>query len=90
MAVFFAACVWLGLGLVFSALVGAVLAWCVTYLFFRDMRDAAARNIQSRFREDAPRTPSRVEREDANAEDSLLDAHPDVRIDSDRRPGGEK
>ncbi|MFJ7751418.1 DUF4229 domain-containing protein [Arthrobacter sp. NPDC097144] len=89
-AVFFAACVWLGLGLVLSAIVGAVLAWCVTYLFFRDMRDAAARNVQKRFHGDAPRTPNRVEREDASAEDSLLDSNPEVQINSDRRPRDEQ
>ena len=90
MALFFAVCVWLGLGLVLSAIVGAVLAWCVTYLFFRDMRDNAARNVQTRFHGDAPRKPSRGEREDALAEDDLLDAHPDVQIDSDRRSLDEK
>lgn len=90
MAVFFAACVWLGLGLVLSAIVGAVLAWCVTYLFFRDMRDEAARTVQNRFHGGAPRTPNRVEREDASAEDSLLDSNPEVQINSDRRPRDEQ
>ena len=90
MAVFFAVCVWLRLGLVLSAIIGAVLAWCVTYLFFREMRDNAARTVQQRFHGDLPRTTNRVEREDAGAEDSLLDAHPDVQINSDRRPREEK
>ncbi|WP_104101868.1 DUF4229 domain-containing protein [Arthrobacter sp. 08Y14] len=89
-AVFFAACVWLGLGLVLSAIVGAILAWCVTYLFFRDMRDEAARTVQQRFHGNNPRTTNRVERDDAGAEDSLLDAHPDVQINSDRRPREDK
>lgn len=88
MALFFAACVWLGLGLVLSAIVGAVLAWCVTYLFFREMRDAAARTVQHRFRGDAPPSRNKAELDDAGAEDSLLDAHPDVQIDNDRKPRG--
>ncbi len=88
MALFFAACVWLGLGLVLSAIVGAVLAWCVTYLFFREMRDAAARSVQHRFRGDAPPSRNKAELDDAGAEDSLLDAHPDVQIDNDRKPRG--
>ena len=86
MAVFFAACVWLGLGLVFSAIVGAILAWCVTYLFFREMRDAAARNVQKRFHGDNPPSRNKVELDDAGAEDSMLDAHPNVTIDNDRKP----
>lgn len=86
MALFFAACVWLGLGLVLSAIIGAVLAWCVTYLFFRGMRDAAARSVQQRFHADAPPSRNRAELDDAGAEDGLLDAHPDVRIDNDRKP----
>lgn len=86
MAVFFAACYWLGLGLILSAIAGAVLGWCVTYLFFRDMRDAAARSVQQRFHGNAPPTRNRAELDDAGAEDSLLDAHPDVQIDNDRKP----
>ena len=87
-ALFFAACVWLGLGLVLSAILGAVLAWCVTYLFFREMRDAAARTVQQRFHSDAPPSRNKAELDDAGAEDSLLDAHPDVQIDNDRKPRG--
>lgn len=86
MAVFFVICMWLGLGLVLSALLGAVLAWCVTYLFFRDMRDAAARNVQKRFRGELPPTRNRGELDDAGAEDGMLDANPDVQINSDRKP----
>jgi hypothetical protein len=85
-ALFFAGCYWLGLGLVFSAIIGAVLAWCVTYLFFREMRDAAARSVQQRFHGGAAPTRNRGELEDAGAEDNLLDAHPDVQIDNDRKP----
>ena len=83
---FFVAGLFLQLGIVLSALVAAVLAWCVTYLFFRDMRDAAARNVQSRFSEKTPPSRNRAELDDSAAEDSMLDANPDVVIDSDRKP----
>ena len=85
-AVFFVAGLYLQLGLVLSALVAAVLAWCVTYLFFRDMRDAAAVTLQSRFSEKTPPSRNRAELDDSAAEDSMLDSHPDVAIDSDRKP----
>ncbi|WP_312181276.1 DUF4229 domain-containing protein [Arthrobacter sp.] len=84
--VFFVAGLFLQLGIVLSALVAAVLAWCVTYLFFRDMRDAAARNVQNRFSDKTPPSRNRAELDDSAAEDSLLDANPDVVIDSDRKP----
>lgn len=85
-AVFFVAGLYLQLGLVLSAIVAAVLAWCVTYLFFRDMRDAAAKGLQSRFSEKTPPSRNRAELDDSAAEDSMLDANPDVTIDSDRKP----
>ncbi|KPN21769.1 hypothetical protein AO716_01765 [Arthrobacter sp. Edens01] len=85
-AVFFVAGLYLQLGLVLSAIVAAVLAWCVTYLFFRDMRDAAAKGLQSRFSERTPPSRNRAELDDSAAEDSMLDANPDVTIDSDRKP----
>jgi len=84
--VFFVAGLFLQLGIVLSALVAAILAWCVTYLFFRDMRDAAARSVQSRFSDKTPPTRNRAELDDAEAEDSVLDANPDVAIDADRKP----
>ncbi|WP_404320627.1 DUF4229 domain-containing protein [Arthrobacter luteolus] len=85
-AVFFVAGLYLQLGQVLSAIVAAVLAWCVTYLFFRDMRDAAAKGLQSRFSERTPPSRNRAELDDSAAEDSMLDANPDVTIDSDRKP----
>lgn len=87
-AVFFAACLWLNLGLVYSAVVSAILAWCVTYLFFRTMRDDAARSLQARFRDGTPPKRNRAELDDAQAEDTLVDEVPDVRIDNDRKPRG--
>lgn len=80
--VFFVICYSLGLGAVFSALAAAVLAWCVTYLFFRDLRNEAASTLQRRFRDGAPPVRTSSELRDADAEDSL---DPNTPVNSDRR-----
>lgn len=80
---FFLICVWLGLGLVLSAVIAAVLAWCVTYLFFRSMRDAAASTLQRRFRKGAPPVRSVGEQDDAAAEDGFTAETP---VNADREP----
>ncbi len=75
-------CYLLGLGAIFSVIAGAIMAWCVTYLFFRSLRDEAAATLQRRFRDGAP--PVRNERElhDASAEDVL---DPNTPVNADRR-----
>lgn len=80
--VFFVICYSLGLGAIFSALAAAVLAWCVTYLFFRDLRNEAASTLQRRFRDGAPPVRTTGELRDADAEDSL---DPNTPVNSDRR-----
>ncbi len=80
--VFFLICLWLQLGLVYSAIVAAVLAWCVTYLFFRSLRDDAAASLQRRFREGAPPRRTQSEREDAAAEDQV---DPNTAVDEAHR-----
>ncbi len=72
MAVFFVICLWLGLGILLSALAAAILAWCVTYLFARSMRDEAARTVQRRFTEERAPKRNRAELDDAAAEDGIL------------------
>lgn len=74
MAVFFVICLWLGLGILLSALAAAILAWCVTYLFARSMRDEAARTVQRRFTEERAPKRNRAELDDAAAEDGILPA----------------
>lgn len=81
--VFFVICYWLGLGAIYSAIVAAVLAWCVTYLFFRSMRDDAASSLQRRFREGAPPRRSPLEMDDAAAEDAF---DPNAGVNADRKP----
>ena len=81
-AVFSVICYSLGLGAIFSVIAGAILAWCVTYLFFREMRNRAASSLQRRFRDGAPPVRSASELRDADAEDSL---DPNTPVNSDRR-----
>ena len=85
MAVFFVICLWMGLGILLSALAAAILAWCVTYLFARNMRDEAARTVQRRFTEERAPKRNRAELDDSAAEDGLVSGNPDVQIDNDRR-----
>ncbi|WP_104168064.1 DUF4229 domain-containing protein [Arthrobacter sp. SX1312] len=80
---FYVACVLLGLGLFLSAVVAAVLAWCVTYLFARDLRDAAAATLQRRMAPGAPPVRTAVELDDAAAEDAL---DPNTPVNADRKP----
>ncbi|MBW4094397.1 MAG: DUF4229 domain-containing protein [Acidobacteria bacterium] len=73
-------------GAIVSAIAAAVIAFCVSYLFFRKQRDAAAEQMANRFRGNAKPVRSATELADAQAEDSLLDEHPDVKINADQRP----
>jgi hypothetical protein len=81
--VFYVACVLLGLGIFFSAVVAAILAWCVTYLFARNLRDQAAATLQRRLTPGAPPVRTAVELDDAAAEDAL---DPNTPINVDRKP----
>jgi hypothetical protein len=86
MAVIFVICLFLRLGIVYSAIAAAVMGWCITYLFFRQMRDEAGRALASRFNKGvaAPRTSTEIS--DALAEDSAVEQHGELRVDSDRKP----
>jgi hypothetical protein len=81
--VFYVVCVQVGLGLFVSAVVAAILSWCVTYLFFRRLRDDAAATLQRRFTPGAPPLRTAVELDDAAAEDSL---DPNMPVNADRKP----
>lgn len=81
--VFFVVCVQLGLGFFVSAVVSAILAWCVTYLFFRKLRDDAATTLQRRFTPGAPPVRSVTELDDAAAEDAL---DPNTPVNASRKP----
>jgi hypothetical protein len=76
----------LHVGLIFSAIFAALIAFCVSYLFFRKQRDAAAEQLRYRFSGHAKPVRSPTELADAAAEDSLVEASPDVVADADARP----
>ncbi|THJ68379.1 DUF4229 domain-containing protein [Arthrobacter echini] len=84
--VFYIVGVQLGLGILMSAIVAAILAWCVTYLFARNLRNDAAATLQRRFTPGAPPVRSAVELDDAAAEDRL---DPNLPVNADRKPRDE-
>ncbi len=70
----------LQLGAVLSVIFAALIAFAVSYLFFQKQRDDAAAAIHSRLSGKAKPLRSEGEVADADAEDTLLDANPDVTI----------
>ena len=62
-----------------------MIAFAVSYLFFQKQRDAATANLHHRFSGKAKPLRTAGEVEDANAEDALLDANPDVAISNDAK-----
>ena len=85
MAVVFIACLYLRLGIVYSAIAAAIIAWCVTYLFFRSWRDAAADAVAYRFSGKAGSIRTSTEISDAMAEDAIAEQHRADAADPDRR-----
>ncbi|SCB73518.1 Protein of unknown function [Pseudarthrobacter enclensis] len=76
----------LQLGALLSVVCAAVIAFAVSYLFFQKQRDEATAALHHRFSGKAKPIRSAGEVQDANAEDALLDANPDVTINNDRNP----
>jgi hypothetical protein len=70
----------LQLGALLSVICAALIAFAVSYLFFQKQRDEAAAAIHGRLSGKAKPLRSAGEVADANAEDGLLDANPDVTI----------
>ena len=75
----------LQLGAIMSVICAAVIAFAVSYLFFQKQRDEAAAALQHRFSGKAKPLRSAGEVRDANAEDALLDANPDIAISNDAK-----
>ena len=75
----------LQLGVLMSVICAALIAFAVSYLFFQKQRDAAAAALHHRFSGKAKPLRSVGEVQDAHAEDSLLDANPDVAISNDAK-----
>lgn len=78
----------LQVGLLVSVICAALIAFAISYLFFQKQRDAAAAALQHRFSGRAKPLRSAGEVQDANAEDAMLDANPDITINNAK--GGRK
>jgi hypothetical protein len=73
----------LQLGTLLAALCAGLIAFAISYLFFQKQRDAATATLHERFSGRAKPIRSAGEVEDANAEDSLVDANPDITVRSE-------
>ena len=72
----------LQVGALMAVICAALIAFAISYLFFQKQRDAAAAALQYRFSGRAKPLRSAGEVQDANAEDALLDANPDITINN--------
>ncbi|NUT72713.1 DUF4229 domain-containing protein [Pseudarthrobacter sp. C4D7] len=79
----------LQVGAFMAVICAALIAFAVSYLFFQKQRDAAAAALQHRFSGKAKPMRSAGEVQDANAEDALLDANPDITINNVKGSGNE-
>ncbi len=82
----FALFVYLQLGWLLAVVCAGMMAFAISYLFFKKQRDAATANLHQRFSGQAKPLRSPGEIADADAEDRLVDANPDVTIRRDTRP----
>lgn len=69
-----------------AALIAALCAFVVSYLFLRKQRDGATAVVSERFAPNVTTTQSAGAVADAEAEDALIDANPDIWVDADRKP----
>lgn len=67
-----------------AALIAAICAFAVSFFLLRKQRDGATAVIADRFAPNANTTQSAGAVADADAEDTLIDANPDVWVDADR------
>ena len=82
----FALFLYLQLGLLLAALCAGMMAFAISFLFFQRQRDAAAATLHQRFSGKAKPIRSAGEVADAEAEDRLVDANPDIAVRTDNRP----
>lgn len=82
----FALFVYLELGWLLAVLCAGMMAFAISFLFFQKQRDAATAILHQRFSGKAKPLRSAGEVDDADAEDRLVDAHPDVVVRTDSRP----
>ena len=77
----------LQVGALMAVICAALIAFAISYLFFQKQRDAASAALQYRFSGKAKPLRSHGEVQDANAEDALLDANPDITINNAKGSG---
>jgi len=73
-------------GVILAVVFAGLIAFAISYLFFQKQRDAATAAMRERFSGRAKPLRSAGEVADADAEDRLVDEHPEVRVENDRRP----
>ncbi len=73
-----------------AAVIAALCAFVVSFLFLRKQRDGATAVVADRFAPNATTTQSAAAIDDADAEDALIDENPDIWIDADRKPGADQ
>ena len=81
----FALFVFLQLGWLLAVICAGLIAFAVSYLFFQKQRDAATAALHARFSGKAKPLRTAGEVADADAEDRLTDANPDVTIRNEIR-----
>ncbi|MHA7175213.1 DUF4229 domain-containing protein [Arthrobacter sp. Sr24] len=69
-----------------AALIAALCAFVVSFIFLRKQRAGATAVVAKTFAPNATTTQSPAAMADADAEDALVDENPDIWIDADRKP----
>jgi hypothetical protein len=75
---------YLQLGALLAALCAGLMAFAISYLFFQKQRNDATAALSYRFSGRAKPIRSAGEVEDADAEDRLVDANPEIAVNADR------
>jgi hypothetical protein len=73
----------LQLGVLLAALCAGMMSFAISFLFFQRQRDAATATLHQRFSGKAKPMRSAGEVADADAEDRLVDANPDIAVRTD-------
>ncbi|GAA4655446.1 DUF4229 domain-containing protein [Arthrobacter cryoconiti] len=74
----------LSLSYLSAALIAALCAFVISFFLLRGQRDKATAVIADRFAPNAVTTQSASALADADAEDALVDANPEIWVDADR------
>lgn len=82
LAFFLVAYLWLQFSPLTAALLAALCAFVVSYIFFRRQRAGATADVAKTFAPNAVTTQSAGALADADAEDALIDENPDIWVDA--------